>query len=249
MQTAVIEYYPPIVARIREIRQIARAEDIEFAKLRGRMTSAVDNLFIFTADEEGISRLEKTLNITADKKQKIEDRKLYILSVLNRKKMSLSEVEKLLNNYAKVKLSINRDTNRLEAEVSNAVSNIKLIYKILDGYMPLNVSMEFGMEASAVTQFSGPHSTLEMETDVNVRGTFKNAWFLDGTVKLDGSRLLDVDLCPQPICMGLETAIKIPAVEADDAELTAAKDLWFLDGTVKLDGSRLLDAELRKEEI
>lgn len=248
MQTAVIEYYPPVLKQIKEIRQIAEAEDIEFAKLRGMMAETTANMFILSAYEEGVCRYEKILGITTDKKQKLEDRKLYILSVLNRKKMSLSDLEKLLKTYADVELSISNGMERLEVKVSDGVSNIKLIYKILDDFMPLNISMEFAAEINTSMRLVEQCKILEMETTVNIRRTLKNAWFLDGTVKLDGSRLLDVDLCPQPICMDLETAVETAAIKSD-IELTSKKDLWFLDGTVKLDGSRLLDAEFREEEI
>lgn len=249
MQTAIIEYYPPAVARIREIKQIARAEDIEFAKLRGKMTSAVNNLFIFTANEEGISRLEKVLNITADKKQKLEDRKLYILSVLNRKKMSLSEIEKLLKNYADVELGIDNDAERLNVSINNNTSNVKLIYSILDDFMPLNLCMEFGTETSFFLQFVETPKVLEMETTAYVQGKLDNAWFLDGTVPLDGSRNLDAEIFVQMVILDLETVTRIKGLSSADTELTAKKDLWFLDGTVPLDGSRLLDAEMREEVL
>lgn len=249
MQTAIIEYYPPAVARIREIKQIARAEDIEFAKLRGRMTSAVNNLFIFTANEEGISRLEKVLNITANKKQKLEDRKLYILSVLNRKKMSLFEIEKLLKNYADVGLHIDNDAEKLNVNITNNTSNVKLIYRILDDFMPLNLCMEFGTETSFFIQLVETPKILEMETTAYVRGGVENAWFLDGSVPLDGSRLLDAEIYVQTVVLDPEMVTKIKGLLSTDTELTAIKDLWFLDGSVPLDGSRLLDAEIREEAI
>ncbi|MDE6052163.1 MAG: YmfQ family protein [Lachnospiraceae bacterium] len=249
METAIIEYYPQIIRQIKEIQQIARAEDIEFSKLRRRMAETIGNMFIFTANEEGIGRFEKMLGITTDTKQKLDDRRLYLLSVLNRQKMSLSELEKLLKTYADVELIIDPDAGRLWTKVGDNVSNLKLIYNILDGFMPLNISMEFSSEISAILQFLETHKALEMETSIRIRGNVKNAWFLDGSVKLDGSRLLNVELYPQQISMDLETFVKNAGIKSDSVELTSKKDLWFLDGSVKLDGSRLLDAELREEEL
>lgn len=249
MQTAIIEHYPPALRQIKEIGQIASAEDIEFAKLRGMMDETIANMFIFSANEEGVRRYENILCIASNNKQKLEDRKLYILSVLNKKKMSLSELEKLLSTYADVKLNISNDMERLEIKVGDSVSNVNLIYKILDDFMPLNISMEFATEIDALTCLREQHKTLEMETTTTIRRTLKNAWYLDGSVKLDGSRMLDVDLCPQPVRMNLETIIKTMEIKSDHVELISKKDLWYLDGSVKLDGSRLLDAEFREEEL
>ena len=249
MQTAIIEYYPQIIRQIKEIQQIARAEDIEFSKLRKRMEDTIGNMFIFTANEEGISRFEKILDVKTDTKQKIDDRRLYLLSILNRPKMSLSELEKLLKTYAEVELNIDTDTGRLWTKVGDNVSNLKLIYKILDSFMPLNIFMEFAAEINTMLQFLEEHKTLEMETSVCIQRNVKNPWFLNGLVKLDGSRLLNVELYIQQVSMDLETYIKTAEIKSDSTELTCKKDLWFLDGSVKLDGSRVLDAEFQKEEL
>lgn len=63
MQTEVISYYPPAIRQIQEIQQIAKAEDVEFEKLRVGMGSVSKNMYIMDADEQGISRFEAILGI------------------------------------------------------------------------------------------------------------------------------------------------------------------------------------------
>lgn len=163
--------------------------------------------------------------------------------------MSLSELEKLLKNYADVELRIDNDTERLNVNISNNTSNVELIYRILDDFVPLNLYMEFGTEISFMILFAETSGKLEMETTVSIRRKSENAWFLDGSVQLDGSRLLNAEIHFQTVALDMETVTKITNLSYPDMQLTSMKDLWFLDGSVRLDGSRLLDAEIRKEEL
>ena len=75
MQAEVISHYPLVVRNIREIQQIARAEDIEFAKLRAWMGNVSGNMSIMDADEQGISRLEAILGMTPAAGDTLETRR------------------------------------------------------------------------------------------------------------------------------------------------------------------------------
>lgn len=101
MQEVIINHYPPVIRQIKEIQQIARAEDLEFEKLKAVTTQVIRNMFVFTADETGVKRFEKVFKITPKASQSLEDRKAYILSMMNPgRKMSLSELTAMLSNYS-----------------------------------------------------------------------------------------------------------------------------------------------------
>lgn len=80
MQTAIINHYPPVVRNIKEIRQIAISEDIEFEKLRAEMARSINNKFILTADERGISRFENMLKIISGREENLEIRRARVLA-------------------------------------------------------------------------------------------------------------------------------------------------------------------------
>ena len=63
MQTLILNHYPPVIQQIREIQQIANAEDIEFSKLNRAIDRVIKNMFIFTSDETGVARFEAILGI------------------------------------------------------------------------------------------------------------------------------------------------------------------------------------------
>ena len=52
----ILTHYPPVIKQIKDIQQIAKAEDIEFTKLNTSITEVIRNMFVFTADETGVKR-------------------------------------------------------------------------------------------------------------------------------------------------------------------------------------------------
>ena len=106
------------------------------------------------------------------------------------------------------------------------------------------------MEIAVITEFKEMAKELVLETTAKwEKSTCK--WYLDGSVKLDGSRLLNGAALEPPIIteIEMENTIETATDTFEDAELTAQKNLWYLDGSVKLDGSRLLNAEIYEEVI
>ena len=83
-----IEYLPPIVSKIREIKEICAAEQPEFDLLEKQVDQILANMFILLADKEGIERFEQELNITPKASDTLEDRRLNVLSRANRSKVT-----------------------------------------------------------------------------------------------------------------------------------------------------------------
>ena len=75
MQTLILNHYPPVIKQIKEMQQIAKAEDIEFSKLNVSINEVIRNMFVFTADETGVIRFEKLLGIKPKAAQSLDDYK------------------------------------------------------------------------------------------------------------------------------------------------------------------------------
>ena len=170
MLTLILNHYPSVIKQIREMRQIAGAEDIEFEKLRSAMREAGQDMFVFTAGEKGIERLEKIFKITPKDSQGLEERRAYILYMMNRRKMSLSELRTLLSGYADG-ITLKPDFGREELTVIVAdgkTEGLEVIKEILDNLLPLQVYIQF---------------------EIHI-----NMWRLDGMERLDGTRVLDAEI-------------------------------------------------------
>ena len=237
MQTLILNHYPPVIQQIREIQQIANAEDIEFSKLNRAIDRVIKNMFIFTSDETGVARFEAILGI--------------ILLLQNRRKMSLQEIRKLLSeNAGEIELIADYEKEEITVKVGKDVINIGMLFEMLNDIIPLHILIFFGMEIAVITEFKEMAKELVLETTAKWEKS-PCKWYLDGSVKLDGSRLLNGAALEPPIIteIEMENTIETATDTFEDAELTAQKNLWYLDGSVKLDGSRLLNAEIYEEVI
>jgi hypothetical protein len=148
----IINHYPPVLKQIKEMQQIARAEDAEFEKLKKQISEVIQNMFIFTANEAGISRFERIIGITPKAAQSLDERKAYIFYMMNRRKMSLSELNALLSGYSKnIELKPIYSNNELVVLIDDVAGSLEMVYEILDSLLPLDtcITMQIPVKGSA----------------------------------------------------------------------------------------------------
>lgn len=226
MQKSIIEHYPPVLQKIKEIQQIAKAEDLEFKKLGLSAAKVLQNMFLSTATEEGVARFESMLGITAEAGQSLEKRKERIHYMTNRRKMSLSELENMLAGYSKsVRLIPDYNGQELEVLVGEWVDSLKMIYHASDEILPLQIYIYFSMELLVELSVKTEKGTFTFETE--------NRWW--DTWNVEPQTDMETEI------QGEET---FSEVRAD-----VSKNLWLLNGGQRLDGSRILDAQLREEAL
>lgn len=265
-----IDYYPRVVGQIREMKEICKAEQPEFDNINKEVDRLLANMFITTSDEHGIARFEEELGIVPTPEQSIEERRIVVLIRVAKKNLSFKDILNLIQNYSsEIDLAPDYDNDELSVIVGDAVNNVGTIYKTLDGILGLNIYIYFAYEATAFLEMIETPKALDLETTVNWWGNRKDAWYLDGSVKLDGSRLLNAAIWRQNIALELETKAKTAEqfkLEAIENEITTFLEMketkgetelettvnwwlsnpkiWCLNGSVKLDGSKKLDAVL-----
>ena len=76
-------YWPKVVAKMREMGQIADAENAEFDLLWAAFSNFISDLFIKTATENGVLRWESILGIVPTSGASLADRKNVILTQVN----------------------------------------------------------------------------------------------------------------------------------------------------------------------
>lgn len=136
------------------MQQIAKAEDIEFSKLKVQTQEVIRNMFVFTANELGVRRFEKILGITPKAAQSLEDRKIYILSMMNRRKMSLSELTAMLSNYSEGIELINDMSNmEMIVTINTDAGSLETLNNIIDEILPMNIYFEFSLQRETVIKY------------------------------------------------------------------------------------------------
>lgn len=78
-----LEYLPPYLQEYREIAETLDAEDPEFVLVWKGADRVLQNEFIITADEYGISRLESMLGILISKEDTLESRRARVMARWN----------------------------------------------------------------------------------------------------------------------------------------------------------------------
>lgn len=222
-----IDYYPPVVKRIREIKEICGAEQPEFDAADKETDRLLLNMFITTSDIYGITRMEEELGIVPVPGQSPEERRIMILLRSAKKSLSLRDIRNMIQNYStEIELLPDYDKDELEVAVGIMVDNLRLIYKTLDEISGLNIYIYFSCAATILSAIKEPDKMIELETAV--RG-----WTDTGKLTAEAE---------------LETSIEVTE-EFRELSVISQKDLWRLNGVIKLNGSRKLDAKEIKEEI
>ncbi len=211
MQEIILKHYPPAVRRIRDIQQIAKAEGKEFSKFRESIRAVGRNMFILTSDLEGIRREEGILGVTPSKGQGLEERRLYLLSMLNKKSLSLSELLSILSGHPGgdgLSLECDYENFELEVRAGEDVGSVGTVYRILDGLLPLQVYIFFASEFTVATRFTWMPAVLGMETAACWWAAGPGGWYFNGSVPMDGSRKFGAALWGQKVGLVLGTAGK-----------------------------------------
>ena len=123
-ETKLKEYLPEFIYNIKDIGASAEAIDTQIKKAWDALNRAYANAFISTADEDGIKVFEKTLGITPDPGESLEDRREYALMMWN---YSIPFTENYLKEYLEGMYGQNGYTYSKNAQKSE-------IYVTVDSY-------------------------------------------------------------------------------------------------------------------
>lgn len=101
-----------------------------------------------------MGRVEKLLGITPKAAQSLDDRKIYIISMMNRRKMSLEELTAMLSNYSEGIRLINDMSNfEMIVEINTDAGSLETINSIIDEILPLNIYFEFALQRETTIKY------------------------------------------------------------------------------------------------
>ena len=219
-----INYLPPAVSEIKEMKEICKAEQPFFDDASQEIENILCRVFISKADEKGIKRFEEEYGIIPGDNQTLEERRVNILIRTSKKNLSLADVTNLLYNYSdEIGLLPDYNEDILTVIVGDQVNNILTIYKTLDDLISMQVYIRFAMQLESKLEFVQNPTELKLESTViidDLKQTFE--LFLEFVSNLQ--------------------------IE-NNVELIKEKNAWYLEGSVNLDGSRTLSAERYEEEL
>lgn len=168
------DYWMPVLRNLREFKEIAKAEEPEFIYLLSACNRALENLFIETADEYGISRFEEMMGIYPESGATLDTRRFSVQSRWVGETYNLEALKRQLHTLCgNDGYSLLLDNNNYRVEVKLSMENEKHISRIaelLDRVMPANLVKTVTIFNSHDTISTLTHEYLSYYTHEGIRG-------------------------------------------------------------------------------
>ena len=143
------EYWSPVVAETLEFQAIANAENPEFNYLWEKTYGLVDEFFVRTASEYGVSEMEKILNIIPLKGSSLKERKDKILWKMNLKiPYTIRFLKNILASIVGEEnrtVEVDNDARTITIRVKDGLTDVDYLKSDLDKIIPMDLVLDLGV--------------------------------------------------------------------------------------------------------
>lgn len=146
-----IDYLPEFLREVREYKAILTdAVQPEFAELFQAIETALNDQFVQSASEYGVSRYEKMLKIPPNETNSLDDRKFTILTMMNEQlPYTMTSLKNRLGNLCgKDGYSVELDANKFTLKVRVALAarnNYNDVCTMLEKIVPANMIIDVSL--------------------------------------------------------------------------------------------------------
>ena len=142
-------YWSPVVAETLEFKAIANAENPEFNYLWEKTYGLVDEFFVRTASEFGVSRMEEILNIIPLKGSNLKERKDKILLKMNLKiPYTIRFLKNILTSVVgeeNRKVEVDNDSRTLIVRIKEGLTDVDYLKTDLEKIIPQDLILDLGV--------------------------------------------------------------------------------------------------------
>lgn len=224
-----VSYLPPFVAEYKEINLTLTAENPEFVLVWKAADRVLHNEFIATADEYGISRFEKILNILPSRDDTLESRRArvearWFVNIPYTWRMLFQKLDSMcVNGFTAAIREYQVKVQAIDLDIRFA----KNIYEIVLLMLPANMVFLFWVKYGGTYDvFLGNATTIEFIASFYPRFNLP-LLRLDGSWRLDGSgQLLNgydslerIDL--YPVNIGVKVSVDMQVVSENRTRIVA----------------------------
>lgn len=171
----ILSYLPPILHEIREIVEIANVENSSLESVWQAIEDALNNQFILTANEEGLARYEKMLEMKVPGTDDVETRRFRLLTRFNEQPPYTNKITKKLldtllgeGHYDYIRDAANKTlTVKLELTVKGQFDAVvALLERVTPQNMVLTVELRYNQH---ITLANFTHQQLSSLTHQQLR--------------------------------------------------------------------------------
>ena len=143
------EYWSPVVAETLEFKAIANAENPEFNYLWEKTYGLVDEFFVRTASDIGVTKMEKILNIIPLKGSTLQERKDKILWKMNLKiPYTIRFLKNILSSVVGEEnrtVDVDNDTRTLIVKIKSGLTDMNSLRVDLEKIVPQDLILDLGV--------------------------------------------------------------------------------------------------------
>lgn len=157
-----VSYLPPFLEKYTELQEALKAEEPEFTLLWEATDRLLKNVFISTADEYGISRMESIMGIASSKKPLEERRRVVLAKSMDSIPYTIPRLREFLEGLCGEEgydLALLWETYLLKVRIrgqpdEDGLVLIDTIKDIMEQWRPCNMNYEFSMFEKHETEVS-----------------------------------------------------------------------------------------------
>ena len=170
MDRKIIDYLPPNMSCFEEVKAVMQTEQIEFESLYYSINAVLNNYFVETCDEYGVSRIEKMLGLEGNSSMSLETRKNLIITKMNMSKnYNKKNVEDIITMYCGSRDNFYYDINDKTLNVyltPECYEILDTIYDFLNSILPLDLIIRIILGDNTYKKLSNyTHSQLSKYTN------------------------------------------------------------------------------------
>lgn len=224
-----VSYLPPFLAEFKEIAVSLEAENPEFVLVWNAKEKVLQNEFIETADEYGVSRFEKILNILPAKEDTLESRKARIqarwVSTIPYNLKALTEKLIALCGDSNFRITKDYENYRVELETSlRLFGQVEELERLIDGMLPCNMivdSQNYILENSKGSFFMAgivqQVASFIINTEIDRKETLQGGIYYGGFVSMHETQELTAETAKAFLLGG---AVQYSSVLSSHEEVT-----------------------------
>ena len=147
-----LSYLPPHLRKLKEFREIAKAETPEIILILEAIDKYLRNMFIETADEDGISVFEGLLGLFPSEDESLESRRLRVALRWNNKNLRLNE--RLISLCGKDGYKLIKDLKNYRLRVETTLTDGSIfseVIEILEKMLPANLIITYTNKTSVTS--------------------------------------------------------------------------------------------------
>ena len=175
MDRKLLGYLPEVLQDVRELRAVMDTEQEELARAWDAGTQALDDQFVETAAQSGVSRWERILDITPKAGDSLQDRRFRILARLNEQlPFTLPMLRQQLESLCGADgywITLDGNAYRLKVQVAlKAKSNFQDVEQLLRRVAPANLEVQYTLKYNQHETLAGStHRQLSAHTHHEIR--------------------------------------------------------------------------------